>query len=50
MHAERFCAGRHAVGMWQVLATMSTQDMPVDLRERLKTALDSFVAHDMFTE
>jgi hypothetical protein len=33
-----------------VLAEMQKERLPVDIRERVKTALDNFVAIDMFTE
>jgi hypothetical protein len=38
--------------LWQMLANLSqrSEELGIDLRERVKTALDNFVAHDMFTE
>lgn len=39
--------GMHAA---QVLATLSQMELDAEVRERVKTAVSNFVAHDMFTE
>ncbi|CAL8464825.1 g4360 [Coccomyxa elongata] len=47
--AKRVAILREA-GVSAVLATLSQMELDAEVRERVKTAVSNFVAHDMFTE